>query len=376
MMKKIIAVFLMAVVICTAAGCSQNGSGDNESKTEASNASEQSTKSNTKAKTGSDKVDAVLSKLKAVDFGGIVYAEKGGREVFSYSSGKLYNDVPIKMDTPMPIGSVSKQFCAAAVMILQEKGKLSVNDKLDKYYPEYKEASKITLHQMLCHRSGIPNFDENTFFEDITYDHTDEENTKIMLKWVFEQPLLFEPDTDFTYSNLNFTLLSNIVEKVSGESYIAFLRENIFKPLGMEHTGSVDELDSSPEWAKGFSYVNDDFVPVGRQPGLCKGGGDIVSTASDMTLWMKGLSSGKVVSEESYKAMTSDYTNTSDNYGYGLYVNFAGGVGHLGSTGHFTACDCIVEKDGLTIFMASNSGSGKNIITNQLFILSSALRES
>jgi len=370
--KRIIAVFLTAVMVCTAAGCSSDG-GNN--KTEASSyASEQSTESVTEATKENDKLDAVLSKFKAVDFGGVVYAEKNGKEVFSYSNGKLYNDVPIKIDTPMPIGSVSKQFCAAAVMILQEKGKLSVEDKLDKYYPEYKEASKITLHQMLCHRSGISNFDDSAF-ENITYDNTDEENTKAVLEWTFEQPLLFEPDTDFTYSNLNFTLLSNIVEKVSGEKYIDFLRENIFVPLGMEHTGSVDELDSSPEWAKGFSYVNDDFVPVGRQPGLCKGGGDIVSTAADMTLWMKGLPSGKVVNKESYKAMTTDYTNTSDNYGYGLRIKFAGGVGHFGSTGHFTACDCIVEKDGLTIFMASNSGSGQNLITNQLFNLSVALRE-
>ena len=279
-MKKVFALILSAVIIISAAGCgskAEEGSNEQETTAQAS-----------KAETLGEEVKKQLDQaLDDVEYSGVVQITKNGDVIYTYVNGDDSNGKPLTAGASLPVGSVSKQFCAAAVMILQEKGKLSVNDKLDKYYPEYKEASKITLHQMLCHRSGIPNFDENTFFEDITYDHTDEENTKIMLKWVFEQPLLFEPDTDFTYSNLNFTLLSNIVEKVSGESYIAFLRENIFKPLGMEHTGSVDELDSSPEWAKGFSYVNDDFVPVGRQPGLCKGGGDIVSTAADMTLWIR-----------------------------------------------------------------------------------------
>ena len=135
-------------------------------------------------------------------------------------------------------------------MKLQEQGKLSVNDTLDKYYPEYKEAGRITLHNMLSNRSGIPNLDENTPLDEITYEHNDKENTEILLKWVFSQPLLFEPDSEYRYSNYNFLLLGNIVEKLSGKTYIEFLRENILKPLGMDHTGSVDELKDSPDWAK------------------------------------------------------------------------------------------------------------------------------
>ena len=377
-MKKRLIAALTLIAVCAAflfTGCAPQG--QQPSATEPP----QATADSAPAATGTvdftaanDAVRTALEKLEAAHYSGVVYAEKDGKPVAVYADGKLSGGVPITIDTPMPIGSVSKQFCAAAVMLLQEQGKLSVNDTLGTYYPAYEAGKDITLHQMLANRSGIPNLDENTPLDEVTFDKTDEENTATLTEWLFAQPLLFEPDEKFSYSNFNFFLLSNIVEKVSGKRYIDFLRESFFTPLGMEHTGSVDELEASPEWAKGFSYEKPDFVPAGIMPGLCKGAGDIIATAADMTAWMNALRTGKSVSAESYKAMTTDYSQESDHYGYGLYVSFGGGVGHFGLTGHFTAADCINEKENLTIFMASNKG-GQSAIVDRFGFLSIALRD-
>ena len=381
-MKKAIAIILSAIILCTCTACSSAGkdsssSTSEKSSSDSSEATTETTQPETKPETtyiaDNDSLKEAFSNLESADFSGIVYAERDGKPAAVYTGGKLYNDKEITIDTPMPIGSVSKQFCAASIMKLQEQGKLSVNDTLDKYYPEYKEAGRITLHNMLSNRSGIPNLDENTPLNEITYEHNDKENTEILLKWVFSQPLLFEPDSEYRYSNYNFLLLGNIVEKLSGKTYIEFLRENILKPLGMDHTGSVDELKDSPDWAKEFSYEPSDFIPVGIMPGLCKGAGDIISTAADMTKWLHALPEGKVVNEESYKAMTTDYTNTTDHYGYGLMTEMSSGIGHFGLTGHFTACDyfCVDEK--LTLFMAANTG-GQSTIVNNFYTISNALR--
>lgn len=380
-MKKALAILLSAFILCSCAACSSENKDDSSSKNEETTtlaeettaSAEPTTKSESAFFADNDSIKEALNDLETADFSGIVYAERDGKPAAVYTKGKLYNDKEITIDTPMPVGSVSKQFCAAAIMVLQEQGKLSVTDKLDKYYPEYKEAGRITLHNMLSNRSGIPNLDEKTPLDDITHEHTDKENTEILLKWVFEQPLLFEPDSEYRYSNFNFFLLGNIVEKISGKTYIEFLRENIFKPLGMNHTGSVDELKNSPDWAKEFSYELTDFIPVGIMPGLCKGAGDIISNAADMTTWLHALPEGKVVSKDSYKAMTTDYTNTTDHYGYGLMTEMSSGIGHFGLTGHFTACDyfCVDEK--LTLFMASNS-AGQSTIVNNFYAISNALR--
>ena len=369
-MKKIIALLLAAALAVSAAACTSEKSSGSSSRTEESaSRSEETTGSEEKGSAqiaaDSEEIENQLKKLEASGICGVVWAERDGKKIASYSNGALYNYVKITTDTPMPIGSVSKQFCAAAILILQERGRLSVNDTLDRYYPEYAEGRKITLHNMLSQRSGIVNLDASTPLGEVTYDKTDEENTSALLGWLFKQPLGFEPGDRYEYSNFNFILLGNIVEKVSGQKYVDFLRENIFKPLKMDHSGSVDELGSSPGWAEGFSYTNDDFVPVGIQPGLCKGAGDLVSNAADMTVWMNALPSGRVISAESYKAMTTDYS-PKEHYGYGIRVNFSGGVGHFGLNGHFLAFDYINEKKKITLFMAFSTG-GESKMTEAYF---------
>lgn len=349
-MKKIISIILSALIVCAAAGCSSNKDASSSSKAETTAATEAVTEEPpaTAATANPEVPDGMKSTIEANEFEGVIYAVQGEKPVASFAKGTTENGSAITLDTPLPVGSVSKQFCAAAVMLLQEQGKLSVKDTLDKYYPDYQEGKKITLHNLLSMRSGIPDLAEESGI-DVTDDHTEEENVKIIKDWVFKQKLQSEPDTTFQYANVNYFLLSDIVGQVSGKKYADFLRESFFKPLGMTHTGFIGEMPSSPKWAEGNKYEQ-----VDTQPGLTNGAGDIISNAADMTAWINALSSGKVISADSYKAMTTDYS-PDVHYGYGLYLQLEGGVGHYGAIGIYSSFDYINTDKKLTLVVLSNN---------------------
>ena len=371
-MKKAITLLIASAMICAAASCSlqntptqSNGDQDLVSSeidiVEPSQTSSE-TESSTTVSVNSDaasvpfETDPEIQKIideyaEDEEYSGIIYIEKDGVVKGTFANGNLENGETVTIDSPMPIGSVSKQFCAAAIMLLNEQGALNIDDTLDMYFPEYPEANKITLKNMLSMRSGIPEIQGDDDPDLVTMDKTDEENTASLEEWLFAKPLNFTPDSDFQYVNSNYFLLANIVEKVTGESYIDFLRNNFFVPLGMTHTGSVSELDSKPDWANGLDYKQLD-----RQPGLTKGCGDLISNAADISVWIKSLSSGKVLNTDSYKAMTTSYSdNEGMSYGYGLYTEIEGGVGHYGAIGIYSSFDYIREDDSLVMVTLSNS---------------------
>ena len=287
-----------------------------------------------------------MEKLEKLGYGGVVSVMKDGELYCSYAKGQLEDGTVITTDTPIPIGSTSKQFCACAIMLLQEQGKLSVNDKLEKYFPKYTAGKDITLHHLLSMRAGVPQFN----LELTSDDKTDKENTDALKKDIFGKPLVFEPDSMYTYANVNYFLLGNIVEQVSGKKYIDFLRESFFEPLGMTHTGSIDELPDNPKWADGHTYTK-----IDRQPGVTKGAGDIITNTTDMQIWLDALHTGKSVSLESYKTMTTDYS-PENPYGYALVLNYPNnGIGHSGLIGSYSAQNYISEDLNMTLFMDSNN---------------------
>ncbi len=334
-MKKWIVLLLSSLVLCTSAACSSETA---EVSRESAVPPQETVSAPLQEEESHDVQETVNQTMEQYDFEGVMYAARNGTVLASYVSGD-----DCTLATPMPIGSVSKQFCAAAVLCLQEQGKLRIDDTLDKYFPAYAEGKKITLQQMLSMRSGIPNFEES-LRERISVDKTDEENTAILKEWLFQQPLDFAPDSSFRYSNTNYFLLGNIVEQVSGQKYIDFLREQFLTPLGMNHTGSIAEMT-----AGGASYENIDL-----EPGLTKGAGDIIATAEDMTRWLNGLVSSKVISQDSFKAMTTNYSDTQ-NYGFGIITDLAGGIGHGGTIGRYGAVDYIDPDTKTTIFFSSST---------------------
>ncbi len=299
-----------------------------------------------------DKLDEELS-----DFEGIVYITHNGEPIYSHTKGKDECGNDLTVETPMYVGSVSKQFCATSIMILKEQNKLNVDDTLDKYFPEYETGKNITIKNLLTMRSGIPEMLGSV--QECSADKTESENIEIINDWIFEQPLDFEPDSMFTYSNTNFFLASQIVEQVSQQHYKDFVRKNIFEPLEMNHSGFVSEVKDNEFFSNSLTYET--FTVGEDADGLCKGAGDIVTTAPDMDKWMTGLQSGKIISEESYLEMIESYTtDTGTQYGYGLMGMYKGAKGHAGHIGEYFALDYFHEKFSLNMY-AVTKGFGDDV---------------
>ncbi len=364
-MKPFIAIVLSALLLLSATGCSQKTDSADASNTLLSDNSVDDVKSLSSAEptsdvknSSSDISSAFSGFLQSNQFKGVAYAVKNGKPLVFFADGTLENGKPYTVDTPVPIGSVSKQFCAAAILLLQEQGKLNISDTLDKFYPDYAEASKITLKDLLCMRSGIPDISEE-IYSIVSVDNTEEQNAVLLKQYYLSKPLLFEPDTDYAYSNTNYFLLGEIVEQISGEKYIYFLRNNIFTPLGMKHTGSIEEMVASAEWTNGVSYQQIDL-----QPGITKGAGDIISTGEDMTLWLTALFGGKLLSDESLRVMTDNYSYDhpeGNGYGFGIRCEFFGGFGHPGSIGNYLAVDFYDPDQKLAIFFGANTNNAAYI---------------
>lgn len=339
-MKKLFALILCCVFMLTFTACS--GAENTATTTAPTETQPQTTMAAVDLNTEIEK------KVKSIEFEGIVYLTHNSEVIYSQADGKDEKGGALTMDTPMYIASVSKQFCAAAIMMLSEQGKLSVTDTLDKYFPEYEIGKDITIKNLLSMRSGIPEITIGA--ADYFYtDKTENENLAIMKDWIFSQPLDFETDTKLEYSNTNYFLLGNIVEQVSGQYYQSFIRENIFEPLGMTSSGFVSEVETNPDFSKSISY--DTFTLGENAEGLLKGMGDIVSTAHDMDKWMTALKSGKVVSEQSFAEMSTDHSpDYGKRYGYGLQGLYRG-VGHGGLIGDYWALDYMNTEHGYNLFV-------------------------
>lgn len=286
-------------------------------------------------------------------FEGVIAVWRGGEPLVSFAKGRLPDGSAVTFDSAMPVGSVSKQFCAAAILLLQDQGKLKITDTLDKFYPSYAEGSKVTLKHLLSMRSGLTDLVSEAGLASLSPDRTEEENASAMKEWLFGQPLAYKPGAFYMYCNSNFFLLADIVEQVSGNKYIDFLSKNVFSPLGMSQTGtfggSVRYFGNIPGDPTGA------FAVLDEQPGIVKGAGDLVSNADDIRIWLEALTGGKLLSEESYKAMTTDYSPEGNSYGFGVRMDFGGGIGHYGTIGVYSAFDYRCAEKDLTIFIVSNS---------------------
>ena len=320
-------------------------------------------------------LDAMLDNT---GFSGVVLVTKNGKTVCKAARGTENNNSKeaITTDTQFCIGSVSKQFAAAAILLLRQDGQLSVDDKLSKYFPDYAYGNKLTIRHLLDMRSGIKEFYDVEFIDDaftelptgelrgvITNDNTVEENRQALEDWLLRQPLEFEPDTGFEYSNSNYFLLARIVEIVLGQRYNDFVRERIFEPLGMKHSTFIDDVDlqSQPHLAE--PTVTPQTVYVGVTMGL----GDMISNAHDIDRWLTSLRTHELLTEESIEMMTTDYTNEDDecedeeeNYGFGIRPTGQG----LFHSGYFTTYLTMVYTDpekGLNVFAVTNDDTNPNI---------------
>lgn len=313
-------------------------------------------------------VEAMLSEVAKPDEPGVaVLVSKGGKVVFSkgYGLANTTDNIPVTPETKFRIGSVTKQFTAAAILKLQEDGKLSVNDKLTKFIPDYPRGDEVTLHHLLTHTSGITSYTSKPdFFENVTKSVEPADLIASFKQDKFD----FDPGEKWSYSNSGYFLLGYIIEQVSGKSYGEYLADEFFKPLGMHNTG-VHRADSALEHeASGYSFADGKFdAALNWDMSQAGAAGALYSTVSDLQLWNEGIFGGKVLNEESLNAaFTHAKTATGDDtgYGYGWMPAEQRGlktIGHGGGLQGFTSYLTRFPDQQLTIAVLHNAlpSSGK-----------------
>ncbi len=202
-MKKSLLIMLSLIMAFSAMACSKSDTTNNNSETatqskvltEATEVNDNTESTQPSAENVSfEQQDEFDNVLNSYQFEGIVYLTKDNEVLYQSSTGAFEGEKEITIDTPMPMGSVSKQFCATAIMILRDQGKLSLDDKLSTYFPEYDNGKDITIKNLLTMRSGVPDITYGDAVNEISANNSDQENTEILKNWIFNQPLEFEPD--------------------------------------------------------------------------------------------------------------------------------------------------------------------------------------
>lgn len=252
-------------------------------------------------------------------FCGSVMIAKDGKPLLSkgYGMANFSYDIPNTPQTKFKLASVSKQFTAAAIMLLQEQGKLSTDDKLTKYIPDYPNGDKITIHHLLTHTSGIVNFTNLPIYDSLMkYELSLTEN----IGYFKNKPLDFEPGTKFKYSNSGYILLSYIIEKASGKSFPEYMSASIFEPLGMKNSGVFNGNKVIKNLAMGYSQLEGDEMENAEyiDMSIPSGAGAIYSTVEDLLIWDQALYSEKLLKKSSIDKI---FTPNLDNYAYGWNVD-------------------------------------------------------
>jgi CubicO group peptidase (beta-lactamase class C family) len=234
---------------------------------------------------------------------------------FGYAD--IGNRVPVTPETKFRIGSITKQFIASAILKMQEEGKLSVDDKLSKYVPGFPRGDEVTIRHLLTHTSGIHSFTSNPgFLKYVTLPTTPD----AMIDTIKSHPYDFNPGEHYLYNNSGFFLLGYIIEKISGITLADYLRENLFKPLGMNNTGVYITNKLLDHEAYGYDMENGRIVKaLNWDMSWAGGAGSLYSTAPDLYTWNEAVFSGKVLSPESLKAaFTPGMLNSGEKIEYGF----------------------------------------------------------
>jgi CubicO group peptidase (beta-lactamase class C family) len=288
-------------------------------------------------------------------FFGTVLVAKGDRVLLdkAYGSANLEWRIRNSPSTKFRLGSVTKQFTAASVLLLQDKGKLKLTDTVSTYLPDLPAAWKtITIAQLLNHTSGIPNFTSQKEYRSIEpFTKTPAEIAAL----VRALPLQFESGSRFDYSNTGYVLLGQLIEQVSGESYADFVRKNIFEPLRMKDSGYDWNASILQNRAAGYARGKNGLVNAGFiNMSIPHGAGALYSNTGDLLRWQRALYEGKLLSAGALQSMTTPYQS---GYGYGLGVTDARGskeYGHGGGIEGFATEVRYRAADKISVIVLSN----------------------
>lgn len=314
--------------------------------------------------------------------GYVVALARGDRIFFlkSYGLADIEKNVAMTPDTVFRVGSITKQFTAAGILLLADLGKISVEDRLSKYLPDYPNADKITIYQLLTHTSGLANFTGVELFRSTMRLEGTTSDMVTALAGISPQ-FEFNPGEAWSYSNTGYYLLGGVIEKVSGQTYSDYMRTNVFMPLGLKDTAIDDHGEIVPHRASG--YVTNADAPTGFRNAswtsltVAGGAGAARTTIRDLIAWNAALLGGKLLKPETLALMTSP-AKLSDgrsasagwlpkhqplphaDYGMGVGLGDDKGramVGHGGAINGFNAALFTYRDRGVTIAILANTGS-------------------
>lgn len=305
----------------------------------------------------------------------------------AYGAARLEPKVPARTDMRYAIGSISKQFTAVAVLLLQQDGKLSLDDKVSRYLPTLTRANEVNIRQLLSHTSGYQDFWPQDYVPPMMLKPTTPQG--ILDIWA-KKPLDFEPGTRWQYSNTNYTIAAMIVEKVSGMPFYEFVTRRILQPVGLQSTidfdaGKMTGTDPVGYMRYGLGPLR---VAPTEAPGWMYGAGQLAMTASDLARWDISLIERKLLRPASYQALETDVllnSGVATGYGLGLSVGLQGGrrfISHSGEVSGFTAYNIVFPEEKAAVVVLTNqdaapaSGTIGRQIAQMLFATEDAQTES
>jgi len=297
-----------------------------------------------------DSEHKVMGSFAIADHGKIIYSNAIG-----------FSDVEVRkkadLNTVYRIGSITKTFTAVLIMKAVEDKKLTLDTPLSQFFPQIKNAEKIKIENLLNHRSGIHNFTDDALYASYYLQPVSQEK---LIDIIQKAGSDFEPGVQFSYSNSNYSLLGFILEKVYKRSYAKLIEEFIAKPLQLKYTKAGGKIESLENMAHSYTYENGNYVRSAETDmSVPLGAGNLVSTPSELIIFINALVSGKLISRESLDKMR----NFKDHYGFGLAeVPFMGktGFGHNGGIDHFSSILYYFPDGEKTFAMISNQSNFDN----------------
>ena len=289
----------------------------------------------------------------------------------AYGLARLDPRTPATPEMRYSIGSISKQFTAAAILLLQEQGKLSLDDTVGKYIPGLTEGDKVTIRQILSHTSGYQDYWPEDYL--MTPMRKPESAQQIIDTWA-KKPLDFEPGTQWQYSNTNFVIAGRIVETITGAPLMDLLTTRIFRPLGMQSVWNSDETKLTT--ADATPYIRNALGPLRVAPKEGRGwmfaAGELAMTAHDLALWDESLIAKSILKPESYKQMFTEVKledGKGTHYGLGVEVMDRNGhrsIEHSGEVSGFVSDNQVLVDDGVAVAVLTNQDAvgAASIISN------------
>ena len=271
----------------------------------------------------------------------------------AYGSANLEWDIPNTTTTKFRLGSITKQFTAASILLLEERGKLRIEDPIKNHLPDAPTAwDNITIYNLLTHTSGIPNFTALPDYPKLRPFSSAVEKTIDVFR---DKPLDFQPGEKMSYSNSGYLVLGYLIEKIAGTSYGAFVKDNIFTPLGMKDSGYDSNSEIIARRAAGYSPgpagpVNSGFIHMT----IPHAAGALYSTTEDLLRWEQGLFAAKVVSAASLQKMTTPFKG---DYALGVAVRTTNGrkvIAHSGGIEGFNTSLSFFPDSRITVVVLSN----------------------